>query len=98
MAIRRRLVVKAKQQLELERYRDHDPRPYVRERCSALLQIAAGHAPHAVATRGVLRPRDPDTVYGWLRAYETEGVAGIVAHQHGGNHRRSLRRARGAER
>ncbi len=98
MASRRTLILKAKQQLELEQYRDHDPRPYVRERCSALLQIAAGRAPHAVATRGVLRPRDPDTVYGWLRAYETEGVAGVVAHQHGGNYRRSLRRAHRAER
>ena len=98
MAIRRTLALKAKQQLELEHHRDHDPCPCVRERCSVLLQIAAGRAPHAIAIRGVLRPRDPDTVYGWLRVYETEGVAGIVAHQHGGNHRRSLRRARRAER
>jgi hypothetical protein len=38
----------------------------VRERCGALLKIAAGHSPHAVATQGLLKPRDPDTVYGWL--------------------------------
>jgi hypothetical protein len=98
MATRRTLALKAKQRLELEHYRDHDPRPYVRERCSALLKIAEGHAPHAVATQRLLRPRDPDTVYGWLRLYETEGVAGVVAHQHGGNHRRSLRGARQADR
>ncbi len=27
-------------------HRDHDPRPYVRERCSALLKIAEGHSAH----------------------------------------------------
>ena len=90
MAIRRTLTLKAKQRAELEHYRDHDPRPYVRERCSALLKIAAGHTPHAVATQGLVQPRDPDTVYTWLRRYEAEGLEGIVAHQHGGNHRRSL--------
>jgi Helix-turn-helix domain len=90
MVTRRTLDLKAKQRVELEHYRDHDPRPYVRERCGALLKIADGHAPYAVATQGLLQPRDPDTVYAWLRRYETEGVEGIVAHQHGGNHRRAL--------
>jgi hypothetical protein len=90
MATRRTLALKAKQRLELEHYRDHDARPYVRERCGALLKIADGHAPHAVATQGLLKPRDPDTVSGWLRLYDTEGVEGVAAHQHGGNHRRSL--------
>lgn len=98
MAIRRTLELKAKQRVELEHYRDHDPRPYVRERCGALLKIADGYAPYAVATQGLLKPRDPDTVYGWLRLYDTEGVEGVVAHQHGGNHRRSLRGARRVER
>jgi hypothetical protein len=50
---------------------DHDPRPCVRERCAALEKIAAGMSPHAVAQRGLLRPRDPDTVYGRMAAYET---------------------------
>jgi hypothetical protein len=39
----------------------------------------------------LLKPRDPDTLYGWLQVYEEEGVAGLVAHQHGGERRRSLR-------
>jgi hypothetical protein len=90
MATRRTLALKAKQRVELEHYRDHDPRPYVRERCGALLKIVDGQAPHAVATQGLLKPRDPDTVYGWLHLYETEGVDGVVAHQPGGNPRRSL--------
>jgi hypothetical protein len=90
MAARRTLVLKAKQRQDLEHYRDHDTRPYVRERCGALLKIAGGQPPHAVATQGLLKPRDPDTVYTWLRLYETDGLEGIGAHQHGGNHRRSL--------
>src|ERR1043166_5037209 len=90
MAIRRTLALKTREQRELEHYRDHDPRPYVRERCGALLKIAGGDTPHAVATQGLLKPRDPDTVYGWLQVYESEGVAGLWAAQHGGARRRSL--------
>jgi hypothetical protein len=90
MATRRTLRLKTREQRELEHHRDHDPRPYVRERCGALLKIADGKTPHAVATQGLLKPRDPDTLYGWLQVYESEGVAGLVAHQHGGDRRRSL--------
>src|ERR1051325_9656003 len=91
MAMRRTLRVKTREQRELEDYRDHDTRPYVRERCGALLKIAQGETPHAVARQGLLKPRDPDTLYGWLQVYEEEGVAGLVTHQHGGERRRSLR-------
>ena len=98
MAIRRTLRLKTREQRELEHYRDHDARPYVRERCSALLKIAAGEAPHAVARQGVLKPRDPDILYGWLEVYEEEGVAGLVAHPHGGDRRRLLRGGRDRER
>ncbi len=98
MAIRRTLRLKTREQRELEHYRDHDARPYVRERCSALLKVAAGEAPHAVARQGVLKPRDPDTLYGWLTVYEEEGVAGLVAHQQGGDRRRLLRGVRNRER
>lgn len=98
MAIRRTVSLKTREQRELEHYRDHDARPYVRERCSALLQIAAGATPHAVARQGVLKPRDPDTLYGWLQRYEEEGVAGLLAHQQGGDRRRGLRGDRRGER
>ena len=91
MAIRRTLRLKTREQRELEYDRDHDARPYVRERCGALLKIVQGESPHAVARQGLLKPRDPDTLYGWLQVYEEEGIAGLVAHQHGGDRRRSLR-------
>jgi len=95
MASRRTLRLKTREQRELEHYRNHDVRPYVRERCSALLRIAAGEPPHAVARQGVLKPRDPDTLYSWLQVYEEEGGAGLVAHQQGGDRRRVLRGGRG---
>ena len=49
MAKRRTLKLTEEQRKELEHLRDHDPRPYVRERCAALLKIADGKAPHWVA-------------------------------------------------
>jgi transposase len=59
--------------------RDRASKPYLRERAAALLQIAQGYSPHQVATEalGVLKPRDPDTVYAWLDRYEAEGVTGL---------------------
>jgi hypothetical protein len=58
--------------------RDHDPRPYLRERAAALLKIADGAAPYAVARTGLLKPRQPDTVYRWLQAYQAAGLDGLV--------------------
>lgn len=66
------------QQRELETTRDHHPRAYMRERAAAMLKIAQGHSAHQVALTGLLKPRDPDSVYGWLRRYQAEGVAGLA--------------------
>jgi len=90
MASPRTLKLTKSQHHELENNRDHHPEAYVRERCSALLKVAEGQAAYAVARHGLLKPRDPDAVYAWLNFYETEGLAGILAHRQGGNHRRSL--------
>ncbi len=62
MPRRRTLPLTESQHQELVHHRDHDPRPYVRERCAALVKIADGQSPHAVARHGLLKPRDPDTV------------------------------------
>jgi len=64
MTSRRTLSLSRQQRHILEHHRDHDKRAYVRERCGALLKIAAGQSAHAVAKHGLLKPRDPDTVYG----------------------------------
>jgi Winged helix-turn helix len=87
MPQRRTLTLTEAQRHELLHHRDHDPRPYVRERCAALVKIADGLAPHAIARQGLLRLRDPDTVYAWLDRYQADGLAGVLAHQHGGDRR-----------
>jgi hypothetical protein len=87
---RRTLALSDAERAALLHYRDHDPKPYVRERCAALLKIADGASPHAVANAGLLRRRDPDTVYAWLDRYRAEGLPGLAAHQHGGNRRGGL--------
>jgi transposase len=76
--------------------RDHAPQPYIRERSAAMLKIADGHSPHWVARQGLLRPRDPDTVYGWLNCLESEGIEGLCAHAHGGARRGSPSEAQSA--
>jgi len=96
--VRRTLVLTEEQRQELLQLRDHDSRPYVRERGAAVLKIADGQSPHQVATCGLLKPRDPDTVYGWLDRYQESGTAGLIAHPQGGFRRRSLWRPRTAPR
>jgi len=91
MATQRSVTLQWAQRRELEQARDHDRRPYVRERCAALLKIADGASAHAVARGGLLKPRDPDTVYAWLAHYLTDGLAGLSGHRHGGYRRRRLR-------
>lgn len=88
MARRRRLELTAAQRQELVDHRDHDPHPYVRERCAALVKIADGQTPHAVAQQGLLKRRDPDTVYSWLAQYQRTGLPGLIARQQGGRRRR----------
>ena len=78
MAKRRTLSLSTTERAELEELRDHDPRPYVRERCAALLKIADGESPHHVALHGLLKARDPDSVYSWLDRYLADKLAGLV--------------------
>jgi hypothetical protein len=103
MAKQRTLRVPWEHRQQLQAARDHDRRPYVRERCAALLKIADGqtaHGPrptaHAVASHGLLKGREPDTVYAWLGHDPAEGLAGLVGHVHGGSPRSRLRSGRAA--
>jgi hypothetical protein len=66
MPKRRYLNLNEDQRVELEQLLRRDPRAYMRERASALLQVADGHSAHWVAHDGLLRQRKPDTVIGWL--------------------------------
>lgn len=87
MVCRRTLTLTPAQQDQLQDYRDHHPKPAVRERCAALLKVANGQSAHAVARHGLLKRRKPDTLYGWLDYFEAEGVEGLLRHTHGGNRR-----------
>jgi hypothetical protein len=77
-------------QRTLEEGARHHPRADARERCAALLKVAAGHCPPWVATQGLLVWRDPDSVYQWLHYDQDEGIVGLLAHRHGGHERRRL--------
>ena len=90
MPRRRTLTLNAEQLQQLLEHRDHDPRPYVRERCAALVKVADGLSPHAVTRSGLLKPRQPDTVYHWLNRYQAQWLPGVLAHQHGGSRRGCL--------
>lgn len=61
----------------LEAMRDRHPRPHLREKAGALLKIADGASGRQVADLGLLKPRKPDTVYGWVRRFLEEGIAGL---------------------
>lgn len=88
MPKRRELSLTNGQREELIEHRNHHQRPDVREKAAALLKIAEGAAPHWVAKSGLLKPRDPDTVYGWLQIYLDEGFEGLIRRKHGGARRR----------
>lgn len=72
------LVLTSNQRDELEEARDHHPKPYVRERAAALLKIADGRSGRDVALNGLLAPRDPDTIYEWVRRYKQHGLKGLL--------------------
>ena len=76
MATPHRLELTPTARAELEAIRDTATEPYRRERAAARLKIADGIPAAVVARTGLLRPRQPDTVYRWLHRYRTAGIAG----------------------
>ena len=92
MPKKRTLQLTEEQRKELEHHRDHDSRPYVRERSAAMLKIADGASPHWVARNGLLKPHMPNTIsiYKWLNIYESEGLQGLIDRRNGGYRRRCL--------
>jgi transposase len=67
----------AEQRLELEKVRDHHEKAYIRERAAAVLKIADGMSGRQVALQGLLKERDPDSIYSWFHRYQAEGVTGL---------------------
>jgi len=64
------------QRCELENARDHHRKPHIGERAAAILKIANGASGLQVALNGLLKRREPDTVYSWFHRYAAEGLAG----------------------
>ena len=58
--------------------RDHDLRPYMRERASAILKVADGGSRAQVGRSQLLRPHSGDTVGVWIRRFVAEGPEGLV--------------------
>src|SRR5215213_4335738 len=79
----RTLELTDQQRAELERTRDRDPRPYLRECAAALLKVAQGQSARQVAISGLNKPRPPDTVYRWLSKYNKGGIQALVHKQRG---------------
>src|SRR5512143_2290508 len=75
---RRQIVLTTEERHALLEQRDHATLPYVRERAAAVLKVADGISAAAVARHGLLRPREPDTVYAWLDRYHAAGLAGLT--------------------
>jgi transposase len=73
----RTVSLSATQRQELLRLRDTAPKAYLRERAAALLKVADGMAAAAVARSGLLRRRQPDTVYLWLDRFQADGIPGL---------------------
>jgi len=66
------------QQQQLESVRDRHPKPYLRERAAALLQISAGASARNVAATGLFKPRDHETVARWVHRYAQAGLPGLA--------------------
>ena len=62
---------------QLEQIRDTHKCPYMRERATAILKVAEGTSGRQVALNGLLKRRKPDTVYEWLKRYQSGGIAGL---------------------
>ena len=72
------ITLTGEQRRELELARAYHERPYVRERAATILKIANGMPARQVALRGLMKQRDPDTVYAWVRRYLAEGIEGLL--------------------
>jgi hypothetical protein len=66
-----------RQEKALVYVRDHDPKPYRREKAAALLKIFEGWQIREVAAVGLLRPRNPKTVSAWIVRYKARGLGGL---------------------
>jgi transposase len=66
------------QRAELEDACKHHPKPYLREKCAAVLKVAQGASCRDVAASGLLLRHAPDSVSDWIAAYTRHGLDGLL--------------------
>lgn len=71
------LILEDYERMTLIEMRDHHPKAYLRERAAALLKVGDGESIHRVAQAGLLRSREWETVAGWVKGYEQQGLASL---------------------
>jgi len=77
MAGPRKVILSEQQYAELRYIRDHHPLPYMRERAAGILKVADGQSMNYVATYGLLRKIQYETISDWITRYEQEGIEGL---------------------
>jgi transposase len=55
----------------------HSPKPYLRERASAILKLADGQSASQIACAGLLQKRYYETVSDWFHRFQSQGVEGL---------------------
>ena len=78
MAQAYQLRLNPQQEQELQYTLKHDEKPYLRERCSALLKVAQGCSIRQVAAHGLLQVRSEETLSQWITRYLHEGLPGLL--------------------
>lgn len=71
------LELDAEQIAALEAVVKRSTKAYLRERASAILQIASGAFGKDVAYTGLLQRRRRNTVYDWVTRYKSQGIKGL---------------------
>ncbi len=59
----------------LETVRDTHPKAHMRERTAVILKVVDGMSGLQVRQEGLLKSRDPDTIYRWVHRYLADGLA-----------------------
>jgi transposase len=71
------LELNAEERQALRQIRDTDAKAYLRERAAALLKVADGATVTEVAERGLHKRHELETVHGWIKRYQQQGVEGL---------------------
>lgn len=70
------LELSEEQRAELERVCRSHPKPYLRERASAVLKVSGGQSMNWVANKALLKRHEPETIKRWITLYLQQGLKG----------------------